>query len=202
MGYFFPPGRTWVMPMSLLCSEVCHNIHKSSQGETKWRVSPCFLDWIIIARHCYFGSFLQQDGTRGPSALKAVLAGIMHWTPATHQRRFIICLSFLLNFDLIWARCWACLNHSGPIALKRKRQLILAEALASDFQRAANLSTLAMCRSARLRGVRTQRGAGTCSAEMFSELCTAAGRSLNFAFLLNSRWVSPKLVPRTALGNE
>lgn len=34
-------------------------------------------------------------------------------------------------------------------------------------------------------GLRTQRGAATCSAEMFSELCTAAGRSLN----LLSSWI-------------
>lgn len=189
------------MPMSLLCSEVCRNIHKSSQGETKWRVSPCFFDWIIITtRYCYFSSFLQQDGTRGPSALKAVLAGIMHWTTATHHQRFIICLSFLLNFDLIWARCWVCLNHSGPIALKKKRQLILAEALASDFQTAANLSTLAMCRRARLRGVKdTKRSSYLLSRNVFWTLY-CSWQILELCFPLEFTLGFPKAGPAHCFG--
>jgi len=38
---------------------------------------PCFPGWIAVTEHCCFGCFRQRDGTGSPSALNAVLAGMM-----------------------------------------------------------------------------------------------------------------------------
>lgn len=63
-----------------------------------------FFGQIIVTGCCYFACFLQQDGTGGPSALRAVLAGIMvnHCNPSA---TFYHLLSFLPNFDVNWSRC-------------------------------------------------------------------------------------------------
>lgn len=156
------------MPVSLLCFEICHRIYKSSQGEATWGVSPCFFGWITITGHCYFSCSLRQDGTGSPSALSCLSRG------GGETRRLVsnllpsVCLSVLLHGGSIWARCSARLSHSGPVALKKKCWLILAEALASAFRTAANLSALATCRRARPRGAEgAGRGSSPLSRNVF-----------------------------------